>query len=121
LLFLHQEEASRFPALTGKSLNGSPFSVPTNQISLVLISLRGIGMVSHTIMLYNIFINAFFNFQRMLDQYRVPFEAEFKGGVAVYELSLVDKLFYRIMTSWIQRNLKKTVPPERQVILLQIT
>lgn len=59
----------------------------------------------------------------MLEQYRVPFEAEFKGqsGVAVYELSLVDKLFYRIMSSWIGRNLKKAVPLQRQVISLYIT
>lgn len=53
----------------------------------------------------------------MLEQYRVPFEGEFKGqnAVAVYELSLVDKLFYRIMKSWIVRNLKKAVPLERHV------
>lgn len=59
----------------------------------------------------------------MLEQYRVPFEAEFKGqsDVAVYELSLVDKLFYRIMSSWIERNLKKTVPIQRQVISPYIT
>ena len=59
----------------------------------------------------------------MLEQYRVPFETEFKGqsDVAVYELSLVDKLFYRIMSLWIERNLKKTVPVQRQVISLYIT
>ena len=58
----------------------------------------------------------------MLEQYRVPFEAEFKGqsDVAVYELSLVDKLFYRIMSSWIERNLKRAVPLQRQVISLYI-
>lgn len=53
----------------------------------------------------------------MCEMYRVPFEGEFKGhsDVAVYELSLVDKLFYRIMRSWIERNLKKAVLPARQV------
>lgn len=56
----------------------------------------------------------------MYEQYRVPFEGEFKGhsDVAIYELSLVDKPIYRIVSSWMERNLKKAVPPERQVILL---
>ena len=65
-------------------------------------------------------MTVFLFLQRMYEQYRVPFEGEFKGrsDVAVYELSLVDKLVYRIMRSWIERNLKKAVPPERQVILL---
>lgn len=54
----------------------------------------------------------------MCEMYRVPFEREFIGhnDVAVYELSLVDKLFYRIMRSLIERNLKKAVLPERQVL-----
>ena len=56
--------------------------------------------------------------QRTVEQYRAPFEGEFKGqnDVGVYELSLVDKLFYRIMRRWIERNLRKSVPSERQVI-----
>ena len=54
----------------------------------------------------------------MCQQYRVPFEEEFKGHceIAVYELSLVDKLFYQIMKSVMERNLRKVVLPERQVI-----
>ena len=55
--------------------------------------------------------------QRMCEQYRVPFEKEFKGhdGVAVYEVSLVDQLLFRMIKPVMERNLRRIVPQSRQV------
>ena len=53
----------------------------------------------------------------MCEQYRAPFEQEFKGHgcVAVYEVSLVDQLLFRMLKRVMEKNLRKTVPQGRQV------
>lgn len=53
----------------------------------------------------------------MCEQYRVPFEQQFTGhpDVSVYELSLVDKLVFRMLKALMERNLRKMIPEKRQV------
>ena len=53
----------------------------------------------------------------MCEQYRVPFEDQFKGheGVSIYEVLLVDRLVFKVLKPLMQRNLRKIVPESRQV------
>ena len=55
----------------------------------------------------------------MCNQYRAPFEQEFaqEESVKVLELSLLDKALFRLLRGWVQRNLRKTLPPQRHVSL----
>ena len=54
--------------------------------------------------------------QAMCEQYRKPLEGEFsEDKVKVLELSLLDKALYVFMQKWIERNLKKAIPPTRHV------
>lgn len=57
------------------------------------------------------------NMQRMCEQYRTSFEEKFKGhsGVAVFEVSLVDKFVFRLLKPLMERNLRKIIPEKRHV------
>lgn len=122
LSYLHQEEATKFPSLSGKSLSGNLLELPSKQISLMLISLRGVGTVRCTLhTLSDLFSSSdslyISELQEMCEEYRAPFEDQFKGheGVSIYEVLLVDRLVFRLLQSLIQRNLRKIVPESRQV------
>lgn len=53
----------------------------------------------------------------MCEQYRAPFEEQFKShdGVSTYEVLLVDRFVFRLLKPLIERNLRKVVPESRQV------
>ena len=112
---LYQEEATKFPRLSGKCLSGKVLELPTGHVSLILISLRAIGMVMSVAKIIILVYTIRFVLQRMCEQYRLPFEQHFKNGVPIYELLLIDKFAFKLLKPLIERNLRKTVPHERQV------
>lgn len=54
--------------------------------------------------------------QVMCDKYRKPLEGEFYGDkMGLVELSLLDKAVFVLAQNWIERNLKRDIPPSRHV------
>ena len=53
----------------------------------------------------------------MCDEYRIPFEELFSQNhmIVVYQLNIVDQMFFRMIKTLLHRNLKRLVEPTRQV------
>lgn len=53
--------------------------------------------------------------QEACDRYREVMEEEFCGRVPVLDLSLLEKMMFIWLQSWIIRNLRKSMPANRHV------
>lgn len=50
----------------------------------------------------------------MCDKYREPIEKVYPD-VPVFEISLVEHAFFRVIQKWMERNLRSVIPEERHV------
>lgn len=61
--------------------------------------------------------------QRMGRLYLAPFSGEFGSNaqVKVFEVTVVDQVFFRLFRRWIERRLRREVPTERHMSFMLLT
>ena len=100
-------EAKPFPRVSASTLSGTKVEFPQQlcgHVSLVTVSLRAIGM-------------------NINELYRQPFVKAFGGHpmISVWEISLVEMLLYRMLSRWLEANLKKQLPTDRHCSFISCT